>query len=268
MFEADLVINDSGLRRINAYEVEHIDYPRIFQCPACKAPLDLVKGHLRGNQHIDPTFRHRSEDKEECHLRVSFDIFSTQQDTLDLLRTKQGQNRKRLEKAFLDLFKEFLIEQGGKPFANMSVVDNILRKSDYPNNLETKLHLERHVKYNQKPGEAHLDPKLLIKAAVTVISARQADQYIERDCANKILQDLREDPHISDYFLNTKKVLCYGRNEAGEVIFWHGIRENISKDLELRLQAQCKTIIGILRYIQHGTSGIFKTEFLELGDFY
>jgi uncharacterized C2H2 Zn-finger protein len=61
MFEADLVISEDSLKRINAYEVEHIDYPRIFQCPACKAPLDLVKGYQRGNQHVDPTFRHRSE---------------------------------------------------------------------------------------------------------------------------------------------------------------------------------------------------------------
>jgi len=265
MFEADLVISDSGLRRINAYEVEHIDYPRIFQCPACKAPLDLVKGHLRGNQFIDPTFRHRSEDREECNLRVSFDMSPLQQDTLDLLRIKQGQNRKRLEKVFLNLFKEFLIEQGGKPFCNARVVDYILKKSDYPNNLKRPLHLERQVKHNLEPGQSHSDPKLLIKAAVTVISANQSDQYVERDCAHKILQDLRDDPQVSDYFSNTqKKVLRYGRNELGEVVYWSGQREDISKDLELRLQAQCKTVIGILSYVRHGTSDIFRTKFLEL----
>jgi hypothetical protein len=94
MEKAYLVISQTEIKLVNAYEVEHSDYSRIFQCCITSATLTLRQEYFRNGHLVRASFVHPEGDMSDCNLRVSFKISSSRKSLFGLIGG--GQSSKKL----------------------------------------------------------------------------------------------------------------------------------------------------------------------------
>lgn len=235
MQKAYLVINESERKLVDADNVEHSDYSKIFQCPRCNATLTLREGYFRNSYWVSATFVHPEGDPSDCALRVTFNASSSSQPIFDLI--ERGQSSKKLEQAFLKCFRYYKSER-------RSVLEKYLPGLAM-SFMNDELHLKRQISYNVEPGKVYSDPALLIRASSSILKSGQYKQYIEREIG-KFEEWLKSSQQAIDYFSEREK------QKGG----------NLSLDNIVKYH--CRQLIGITKYIRQGASEDFRQEFLKI----
>jgi uncharacterized C2H2 Zn-finger protein len=230
MQKAYLVINKSEKKLVDANDVEHSDYSKIFQCPRCNETLTLRKGYLRSGHWVNATFVHPEGDPRDCALRNSLDFSVSKQPVFDLI--ERGQSSKKLERAFIDCFQYYIFGRMRPIIGKYSPI--------WAGNQE--LHLKRKIKYNSEPGRVHSDPALFVRALSSILKSNQSQKYIESELL--ILEDwLRTNQEAIDFFR--------GKDET-----------TISVDT--RIKQHCRQLVGIAKYIRQGASEAFRQDFISI----
>ena len=98
MKSAYVVINEARVE-VQASEVSHADYKKIFECPECHAVLTFRQGHYRGYSWVGPSFVHGADAPQACSRRVDFGIVVN--DAGEINFTAKGQSAKKLGKALM-----------------------------------------------------------------------------------------------------------------------------------------------------------------------
>ncbi len=233
MQKAYLVINDSELKLIDANEVDHSDYSKIFQCPRCNETLTFRQGYFRSGHWVGPTFVHPEGDPRDCADRNSLNFSSSTQSVFDLIA--KGQSSKKLERAFINCFQYYKLGKMrpiiGKYFPL------------WAGNQE--LHLKRKIKYNSEPGRVHSDPSLFVRAFSATIKSGQSQRHIDNEIL-KFEDTLKASEEVADYLLKRKS------------------QKEDDLSIDSFVKYHCRQLRGITRYISQGASEAFRQELIGI----
>lgn len=234
---AYLVISESR-KLVEASEVNYSDYGRVFQCPHCNETLHFRKGHERRTSQIHPTFVHPEGDEEDCPARA-IKTDSKESDVFEAMQ--RGQNSKKIEKAVLTCFQNYLrgwqgaaIDFDGSHRVKIPNYEYVHRfrliSTQY--NLPKKF-IKKFVEFNSTPGRVYNQPELLLVVMVRVIRDKKSDLLVER---------------LLSSFL---KLLL--KKEAYPTVIAHKAKLN-SVDERAFIQQHYEHLIGIIKYLRFGST--------------
>ncbi|NMF61155.1 hypothetical protein [Pseudanabaena yagii] len=241
MQKAYLVVGKLGRQLIDAEEVNHSDFSKIFQCPECNATLHWRSSFIRDGHSVRASFIHPKGSIDDCSLRVDFGINSDSNNTSSEIYSK-GQKRGKLEISFLNLLHYYQSRNIPSYEVEITKITSIEIQDKLPaiQIFLKEESLRRQININSKIKMLHSDPFLLIQAAAKVLELQQACIYIE----NKIFEFekwLNNHPQSMSYVVlkeqeNTKNI---------------SIKELIeNSSVEDLIKYHCRRLIGIIRYIQ------------------
>ncbi|ELS31443.1 MULTISPECIES: hypothetical protein [Pseudanabaena] len=245
MKKAFLIIDNSHRVLIDAEDVKHSDFSKIFQCPECNATLHWRSGFTRNGSLVNPAFIHPNGNLDDCSLRVDFYINSKKELSI-LDNSSRGQKRKKLEASFLQCLHHYQSNNISEIYSFEHYLYSLNLKNNY--NLlaaiiflnEESLH--RQISVNSRINKVHPDPFLLIQAASKVIELSQSYRYIK----SKIIdfeKQLLSQPCYMDYVI-------FKNEQTNKNISVQDLIKTHSQELE-----------GIFKYIQ-SSSYEMKRDFL------
>jgi len=245
MKQAYLIINQDEHKLVNADDVDHADYSRIFQCPQCRQTLTLRAGHYKGEVWISPTFVHPEGDPEDCKLRVSLSFQSRNySDVFEIL--KRGQNSKKLEKAFINFLIACLEINRMSPYPIDFYIVYAEHNGIY---VGLKEELKRYIQYNKQPGRVHDYPEILLNACVALLSSPNNRKYFLNSVKTFQVQLLDEQESQNSQTLFKK------RSTGG------------SSSPEILIKQHCRLLNGILDFLCRGSSNTLREDFLDIAIF-
>ena len=224
---AYLVINESR-KLVEASEVNHSDYGKVFQCPHCNETLHFRKGHERRTSQIHPTFVHPEGDEEDCPARA----VKTDSKGSDVFETIQrNQNSKKLEKAVLSCLQNYIIGRLGTILdfngSHRIKVPNYKYVYGFqlfnPQYYLPKKFIKKFVEFNSTPGEVHDEPALLLAVMTRAIRDKRSDLFIEGILSSSLKLLLEEDTYSN---IIAHKALVNGVSERAfhQTALWTGSR--------------------------------------------
>ena len=241
MKQAYLILDKQPKSLVNAEDVNHSDYSKIFQCPECGATVTLRSGYYKGEVWISPAFVHPADSAPDCKLRIDFDIKpKSKNEIFEFL--KQGQSSQKLEKAFM----YFLTQCLSNNKLGLTVPYFILHSESNSLHIGPEEELKRYIQYNKFTNPAHPKPDLFIGACVRLLGCKYNQKYFFdaiKGFQSKLLQD-RQD--LERYLRQTPKMQL----TPEELAIGH-----------------CRRLEGIIRFLCVGSSDEFRRDFLELAIF-
>jgi hypothetical protein len=240
MKQAYLILDKQPKSLVNAEDVNHSDYGKIFQCPECGATVTLRSGYYKGEVWISPAFVHPADSAPDCKLRIDFYIRPRSEDEIFKF-LKQGQSSQKLEKAFMTFLKSCLDRQIG-----ILVPYSILYSGYSEFHIGPEEELKRYIQYNKFANPVHREPDLFISACVCLLRCKYNQKYFFdaiKGFQSKLLQD-RQD--LERYLRQTPKMQL----TPEELAIGH-----------------CRRLEGIIRFLCVGSSDEFRRDFLELAIF-
>lgn len=245
MKQAYLIINQNENKLVNADDVDHADYSRIFQCPQCSETLTLRAGHYKGEVWISPTFVHPEGDPGDCKLRVTLSFQSrSYSDVLDIL--KKGQNRKSLEKAFMDFLRTSL--EVNRMSAH-PIAFHIVYAEHNGLYVGTKDELKKYIQYNKQPGRVHGHPESFLNACVALLGSQYNQKYFLDAVSAFQVQLLDEQESQDDQ--NAFEKRSSGRDSS----------------TESQIKQHCRLLNGVLKFLCLGSSNDLRENFLDIAIF-
>jgi len=249
MQKAYLVIGNSGRQLIDAEEVNHSDFSKIFQCPECNATLHWRSSFVRDGYSVRPSFVHPKGNMDDCSLRVDFGI-NANADISSSGICQRGQARGKLEISFLKCLHYYqskkiidyeIVSTNSESQNKVSAIQIFLKEES----------LRKQIDINSKVKIVHSDPFLLIQSASKVLESSHSYVYLE----NKILrfeQWLSNNAHSMSY------VVLREQEHNKNLSVTDLIENTLVKYL---IKRHCKQLIGIIRYIQ-SSSDEMRRDFL------
>ena len=185
MKSAYVVINEARVE-VQASEVSHADYKKIFQCPECHASLTLRQGHYRGYSWVGPSFVHPADAPPNCSRRVDFGIVTGDVGEIDF--TAKGQSAKKLGKALMTCLmyhRTGHISSINSEFPQLSFggfQDVYIKRQIAYNKGLADANDKRGLRYSIHPQtetQIYPDIDLLIAAAYEVLKSPQSQRFFE-----------------------------------------------------------------------------------------
>lgn len=241
MKQAYLILDKQPKSLVNAEDVNHSDYGKIFQCLECGATVTLRSGYYKGEVWISPAFVHPADSPLDCKLRIDFDIKpKSQNEIFDFL--KQGQSSQKLEKAFMYFLKQCLSNNK----LGLTVPYFILHSESNGLHIGSEEELKRYIQYNKFTNPVHHKPDLFVDACVSLLGCKYNQKYFFD--AIKSFQDnlLKDQKDLESYLNQTPKKKLSPEQLAVE---------------------HCRSLEGIIRFLCLGSSDYLRKEFLELAIF-
>lgn len=205
MKSAYIVINEARVE-VQASEVDHADYKKIFQCPECHASLTLRQGHYRGYSWVGSSFVHPADAPSNCSRRVDFGIVTEDSGEIDF--TAKGQSAKKLGKSLMTCL---MYHRTG----HISSIDSGLPQLSFGGFQD--VYIKRQIAYNKGLADANdkrglrysVHPKietqiypdidLLIAAAYELLKSPQSQRFFE-ERIKEFRTELRANQDVCKFF--------------------------------------------------------------------
>lgn len=245
MKKAFLIIDNLHRVLIDAEDVKHSDFSKIFQCPECNATLHWRSGFTRNGNLVSPAFIHPNGNLDDCSLRVDFYINSKKELSI-LDSSSRGQKRKKLEASFIQCLHHYQSKNISEIYSFEHYLHFLNLRNNYnlaaPIMFLNEESLNRQIGVNSMTNKVYSDPFLLIQTASKILELSQSYRYIK----SKII--------------DLEKQLLSQPSYMNHVIFKN---EQTNKNISVQdlVKTHCQEIEGIFKYIQ-SSSYEMKRDFL------
>jgi hypothetical protein len=228
MKTAHLIINgDKTL--VDACDVVHSDFSKIFQCPYCKQSLYLREGYYREGNRVNPAFVHSEGDPRDCRERAKYNREHISHDVFSIIKLGQGQSNKKLEKAFFDcLQNSFQGSTNAKIYGSKRAF--------------SQAQIKKQIDFNSRPYQVSEEPELFIEVLSKIIKNRKCGSFLMGS--------------VSDFklFLTSKKSKLTYLIEKSDI-------EQI--EVDILINQHCAHLLKILQYLCFGSSETLRKNVLR-----
>jgi hypothetical protein len=230
--------NDEQKILVSADEVDAGHFPGRFQCPSCACILAHQKSYTDGrNYNVRALFKHPKGQNIDCKERNNI-IFTDDpinfDPLLDTFIDSEKQNRKKLEKAFINFLNDHIIG------FRKDILHEFTNKF-YPKN---KDYINKIITYNETPGRVHKNPDLIIKTTISILESEHSIRFFNEE-------------------IDKFEVSILGKEKIRKYFNVRQEKNSGSLPIDTLIKLHCKRLKNITQYLSSGSSKDFKEKLLK-----